>query len=144
MGSKLSGLSAAYRGIACLHQRPLRERAVSAQETRVHHISFSELTNTCWTAWSAGINARSCDLLCESKTRPQALPPIRARPVRYNGDVRWKTLIAALTLATLIVARAFASSAGAAHNPRHNSAPAKQNYDPIYKGYPLSKWYLWA
>src|SRR5262249_24803938 len=83
MASKLSGPSAAYRGIACLHQRPLRERAVSAQETRVHHISFSELTNTCWTAWSAGINPRSCDLLCESKTRPQALPPIRARRGEY-------------------------------------------------------------
>ena len=55
-----------------------------------------------------------------------------------------KRLIAALTLATLIVGPAFASSAAAARNPRHDSAPAKQNYDPIYKGYPLSKWYLWA
>ena len=55
-----------------------------------------------------------------------------------------KTLIAALTLATLIVTPAFASGANPARHPRHDSAPAKQNYDPIYKGYPLSKWYLWA
>jgi hypothetical protein len=52
-----------------------------------------------------------------------------------------KTLIAVLTLATLIVAPASPSYPSAARNPRHDSDRGKQNYDPIYKGYPLSKWY---
>jgi hypothetical protein len=55
-----------------------------------------------------------------------------------------KTLIAALTLATLTVAPAFSSYASAARNSRHDSDRGKQTYDPIYKGYPLSKWYWYG
>jgi hypothetical protein len=55
-----------------------------------------------------------------------------------------KTLIAVLTLATLFVAPAAPSYASAARNPRHDSDRGKQNYDPIYKGYPLSRWYWYG
>jgi hypothetical protein len=55
-----------------------------------------------------------------------------------------KTLIASLTIAALMMGPAFTSPASAARNPRHDSAWKQQTYDPIYKGYPLSKWYLWA
>jgi hypothetical protein len=55
-----------------------------------------------------------------------------------------KTPIAVLTLATLIVAPVSTSYASTARNPRHDSDRGNQNYDPMYKGYPLSKWYLWS
>jgi hypothetical protein len=53
-----------------------------------------------------------------------------------------KTLIATLTLAALIIGLDFTSSASATSNPRHDSTREQHNYDPIYKGYPLSHWYL--
>jgi hypothetical protein len=49
-----------------------------------------------------------------------------------------KTLIAALTLATLIVPALF----GSAHAPRHERGDAAgQNSGGTYQGYPLSEWY---
>jgi hypothetical protein len=42
------------------------------------------------------------------------------------------------------VAPAAPSYASAARNPRHDSDRGKQNYDPIYKGYPLSRWYWYG
>jgi hypothetical protein len=82
--------------------------------------------------------------------------PLRERDATANlaahssggGPATWrrimKTLIAVLTLATLFVAPAAPSYASAARNPRHDSDRGKQNYDPIYKGYPLSRWYWYG
>jgi hypothetical protein len=51
-----------------------------------------------------------------------------------------KTLIAALTLATLVIAPALFGSAQAA--PRHERGDAAgQNSGGTYQGYPLSEWY---
>jgi hypothetical protein len=51
-----------------------------------------------------------------------------------------KTLIAAFTLATLVIAPALLASAHAA--PRHERGDAAaQNSDGTYRGYPLSEWY---
>ncbi|HET9817184.1 MAG TPA: hypothetical protein VFQ33_15610 [Xanthobacteraceae bacterium] len=51
-----------------------------------------------------------------------------------------KTLIAALTLVTLVIGPAFFTSAHAA--PRHERGDAAaQNSSGTYHGYPLSEWY---
>ena len=52
-----------------------------------------------------------------------------------------KTLTIALTLATLVVAPAFAQNAGAPPNDRRDTAQPVQGYDGTYAGYPLSEWY---
>jgi hypothetical protein len=51
-----------------------------------------------------------------------------------------KTLIAALTLATLIIAPALLASAHAAPHSARGDA-AEQNAGGTYQGYPLSEWY---
>ncbi|HET7021858.1 MAG TPA: hypothetical protein VFI58_14210 [Xanthobacteraceae bacterium] len=51
-----------------------------------------------------------------------------------------KTLIAALTLATLIIAPALLASAHAAPRSARGDAAA-QNWGGTYQGYPLSEWY---
>ena len=51
-----------------------------------------------------------------------------------------KTLIAALTLVTLVIGPAFFTSAHAA--PRHERGDAAaQNSGGTYQGYPLGEWY---
>lgn len=51
-----------------------------------------------------------------------------------------KTLIAALTLATLIIAPALLAGAHAAPHSARGDA-AGQNWGGTYQGYPLSEWY---
>jgi hypothetical protein len=51
-----------------------------------------------------------------------------------------KTLIAALTLVTLIIAPALLASAHAAPRSARGDAAA-QNWGGTYQGYPLSEWY---
>jgi hypothetical protein len=65
-----------------------------------------------------------------------------------------KTLIAALSLATLIAAPTFTQSATAAPNARRDASQSGRNYSnsyydggyykhngtPYYQGYPLSEW----
>ena len=52
-----------------------------------------------------------------------------------------KTVIAALTLAILIVAPAFAPSATAAIYAGRNASQSGQNDNGYYRGYPLEDWY---
>jgi len=52
-----------------------------------------------------------------------------------------KKLIAALALAFLIAAPAFAPYATAATYAGRNASQSGQNYNGYYRGYPLEDWY---
>ena len=91
-----------------------------------------------------GINIGFPDLgECECKRRPIGRPA--DAQIAGRRSVTWrrimKTLIAALALAFLIAAPAFAPSATAATYAGRNASQSGQNYNGYYRGYPLEDWY---